>query len=118
MLPSGSTTLLNLPLGDHPALAFTCDQYFAYVSSPKYHAQPAGLSDDESVNETVSGAGPYVLLAVKLATGAAADVPGINMIRSKHTTMSEINKDGYLITISSFYNMIQMMTYLILCIVF
>jgi hypothetical protein len=107
MLPSGSTTLLNLPLGDHPALAFTCDQYFAYVSSPKYHAQPAGLSDDKSVNETESGAAPYVLLAVKLATGATADAPGTNMIRSKHTTLSEINNEGYLITISFFIYMIK-----------
>jgi hypothetical protein len=46
-----------------------------YVSSPKNHAQPVGLFNDESVKETASGAIPVVGVPVKSATGTAAAGP-------------------------------------------
>jgi hypothetical protein len=72
-------------------------------SSPKNHAQPVGLSDDASVNETGSGTAPEVRLAVKLATGAngaAAVIQGTPIMRSKDSTPSEMNNEWYLLIIS------------------
>jgi hypothetical protein len=41
--------------------------------SPKLHDQAVGLPEDVSVKATVSGAGPLVREALKLAAGGAAD---------------------------------------------
>jgi hypothetical protein len=73
MLPSGIATLLCLNLPVQPALAVTCVHAGTLqFSSPKNHAQPVGVFNDESVNDTESGAVPETGLAVKLAIGTAA----------------------------------------------
>jgi len=69
MLLSGIVTLVWEALADHTELAFNNAHDSVKSSSPKYHAQPAGLFDDESVNRTLNGALPEVKSAVKMATG-------------------------------------------------
>ena len=73
LLLSGVATRVGNNRALHPALAFTCVQDDVYVSSPKNHAQPVGLFDDVSENETGNGAVPDVGNPVKAATGAPAD---------------------------------------------
>ncbi len=72
MLPSGSATLLCQFLPVHPELAFCTVQTPVYVSSPKNHAQPVGPPAEVSVNCTVRGAGPEIVLLLNAASGAAA----------------------------------------------
>ncbi|KAF5053764.1 hypothetical protein DSECCO2_395000 [anaerobic digester metagenome] len=72
MLPFGITTLVCPSLADHPALVFTAVHVPLYVSSPKNHAHPSGPSAEVSVNCTVRGAGPEIVLLLNAASGAAA----------------------------------------------
>jgi hypothetical protein len=65
MLPSGIATLLWCHLAVHSALAVVCVHGAVQFSSPKNHAQPLGLFNERSVNETCSGAVPDVTLAEK-----------------------------------------------------
>jgi hypothetical protein len=83
MLPSGIATLLCWLLAVHPPLAFTDVHGAVKFSSPKNHAQPAGVFDDKSENETVNGSVPVVGVPLKLAFGGSAAATGRTAIASR-----------------------------------